>query len=559
MTVTSKPMSRRGLNVGALVLALILLGTACSAPPAPPKPDEAPIARAGPDQDVVLGTLVTLDGSGSIDPEDQVLSYTWSADEGNPSPVVLSNIAITRFTPTQPGHYTYILVVTAGSTSSQPDSMHLMVSGDDNSAPVARAGPDYAATLGGSFFLDATSSTDADGDSLSFLWEALADSDIVSIADSSAAQTQILPLLPGSYTFLLTVSDGALTGTDEITVLVSSEGNVAPVADAGPPQTVAVGTTVMLDGGGSLDADGDPLSYRWSVGNNPGESVALSDSTAVSPDFIPTLLGTYVFGLIVDDGQSASFIDTTTVTVVAQVYAKRSGMIEVPAGGFRMGSEAGLPDETPIHTVDISTFWIDSTEVTAAQYAVCVNGGGCSTPAQRPGCTFGLNERADHPINCVDYAQAVAFCGWAAKRLPTEAEWEKAARGPNDERRFSWGNEDPTFYLITFPEARLLNYNNFTGQTATVGQHPQGISPYGVHNMAGNVLEWVVDWYAPDYYAASPASDPPGPASGEQRVARGGYFLAPRDAVTVTVRIRTQPSTRDPSLGFRCARNQPPP
>jgi formylglycine-generating enzyme required for sulfatase activity len=224
-----------------------------------------------------------------------------------------------------------------------------------------------------------------------------------------------------------------------------------------------------------------------------------------------------------------------------------------------MGSEAGLPDETPIHTVDIGTFWIDSTEVTAAQYAVCVNGGGCTTPAQRPGCTFGLNERADHPINCVDYAQADAFCGWAGKRLPTEAEWEKAARGPNDERRFPWGNEDPNLYLITFPEARLLNYNNFTGQTATVGQHPQGISPYGVHNMAGNVLEWVADWYAPDYYAASPTSDPPGPASGEQRVARGGYFLAPRDAVTVTVRIRTQPNTRDPSLGFRCGRSQPPP
>jgi hypothetical protein len=325
MILVSKPMSRRGLDVGALVLALILLGTACSAPPAPPKPDEAPIVRAGPDQDVVLGTLVTLDGSASIDPEDQVLSYTWSDDESNPSTVVLTNTSIVRFTPTLAGDYTYILVVTAGTASSKPDSMHLTLRGEDNSAPVAQAGPDYAATLGGNFFLDATSSTDADGDSLSFLWEALADADLVSIADSSAAQTQILPLLPGSYTFLLSVSDGALTGTDEITVLVSSEGNVAPVADAGPAQTIAVGTTVRLDGSGSLDADGDPLFYRWSVGNNPGELVALSDSTAVSPDFMPTLLGTYVFGLIVDDGQTTSFIDTTTVTVVAQVYASARG------------------------------------------------------------------------------------------------------------------------------------------------------------------------------------------------------------------------------------------
>ncbi len=559
MMLTSKTVNHRMLDVRAPLLAFILFGAACSSPPAPPKPDEAPVAQAGPDQDVTLGTLVTLDGSGSTDLEDQVLSYVWSADESNPSTVVLTNTSIVRFTPTQPGDYTYILVITAGSTSSKPDSMHLTLRGDDNSTPVARAGPDYAATLGGSFFLDASSSTDADGDSLSFLWETLADPEIVSIADSSAKQTQILPLLPGTYTFLLSVSDGVLTGTDEITVLVTSEGNVAPVADAGPPLTVAVGTIVRLDGSGSLDADGDSLSYRWSVGNNPGEPVTLSDSTAVSPDFTPTLLGSYVFGLIVNDGISASLLDTTMVTVVAQVYAKRSGMIEIPAGGFRMGSESGLAGETPVHTVDISTFWIDSTEVTAVQYAVCVNGGGCTTPAQRPGCTFGLDERADHPINCVDFAQAETFCGWAGKRLPTEAEWEKAARGPHDERRFPWGNEDPNLYLITSPEARLLNYNNVTGETAAVGQHPDGVSPYGVHNMAGNVMEWVADWYAPDYYAVSPTSDPPGPASGQQRVARGGHFLAFREVVTVTVRNRTQPATSDPVIGFRCGRTEPPP
>jgi hypothetical protein len=98
------------------LLAFILFGAACSSPPAPPKPDEAPVAQAGPDQDVTLGTLVTLDGSGSTDPEDQVLSYVWSADESNPSTVVLTNTSIVRFTPTQPGDYTYTLVDTDGST-----------------------------------------------------------------------------------------------------------------------------------------------------------------------------------------------------------------------------------------------------------------------------------------------------------------------------------------------------------------------------------------------------------------------------------------------------------
>jgi formylglycine-generating enzyme required for sulfatase activity len=555
MMLISKPMSRSWF----CALALVFICCACSTPPAPPKPDEPPVASAGPDQDVPLGTLVTLDGSSSADPDGQVLSYTWSADQDNPMQVVLTSTSIVRFTPTLPGQYTFILVVTAGAIASTPDSLQLNVTGGDNNAPIAQAGPDYAAALGNSFFLDASASTDSDGDSLSFLWEALADPGVVSIADSASAQTQITPLLPGTYTFLLRVSDGVTTSTDDITVLVTSEGNVAPVANAGVPQTVAVGTPVVLDGSGSLDADGDTLAYRWFVGNNPGEPVALSDSTAVSPDFVPNLLGTYVFGLIVDDGSSASLLDTTAVTVVAQVYAKRSGMIEIPGGPFRMGSEAGLAGETPVHTVDVSTFWIDSTEVAAAQYSLCVNDAGCTTPTQRTGCTFGLNERANHPINCVDFDQAAAFCAWADKRLPTEAEWEKAARGPNDERRFPWGDDDPNFYLISFPEARLLNYNNITGETHPVGQHPDGVSPFGVHNMAGNVMEWVTDWYDPVYYDSSPSKDPSGPSSGEQRVARGGHFLGSREVVTVSVRNRTQPSTRDPILGFRCASTLPPP
>lgn len=554
-----KLMSRNRFGVVSCALVWLGLMAACSTPPAPPKPDEVPLAQAGADQSEPLGTTITLDGSASSDPDDQLLSYAWSAASDNPAQVVLTSTSVVRFTPTAAGSYVFVLVVTAGAASSAPDSMQLTIRGGDNSAPVAQAGPDYASALGNSFFLDASGSSDAEGDSLSFLWEVLADPTVITIVDSSAAQTMITPLLPGTYTFLLHVSDGTLSTTDEVTVLVTSEGSVAPIAMAGPPQTAAVGTSVRLDGSASLDADGDALTYRWSVGNNPGEPVALSDSTAASPDFMPNLLGTYVFGLIVDDGVSSSLLDTTVVTVVAKVYAKRSGMIEIPAGSFVMGSEAGLAGETPVHSVDISTFWIDSTEVAAAQYGLCVNDGGCTTPAQRPGCTFGLEERANHPINCVDFAQAEAFCGWAGKRLPSEAEWEKAARGPNDERRFPWGDEDPNLFLISFPDARLLNYNNIIGDTSPVGQHPDGASPFGVHNMAGNVMEWTADWYDPDYYAVSPAADPAGPTSGEQRVARGGHFLGSREVVTVSVRNRTQPTTRDPILGFRCASTSPPP
>lgn len=561
----AKPLSRRRLSGRHSLrpvlswLAVALWSAACSTPPAPPKPDEAPLAHAGPDQDVELGTLVTLDGSASTDPEGSVLSYQWGQADDNPSTVVLTSTSIVRFTPTAAGTYTFFLVVGADESVSLADSMQLIVRGAQNQPPIARAGPDYAAALGGaSFFLDGSGSSDADGDSLRFLWQSLGDPAAVTIVDSSAAQTQISPVLPGTYTFVLTVSDGQQEHDDEITVVVTTEGNVAPTADAGATQTVAVGSVVTLDGSASLDADGDALTYLWSIGNNPGERVNLTDSTAIAPSFSPNLLGRYVFGLIVSDGKNQSLLDTTVVVVVPQIYTKREGMIEIPAGQFRMGSEAGLAGETPVHTVELSTFWIDSTEVTTAQYATCVSENGCSRPTQRPGCNFGLDERADHPINCVDYTQAASFCGWAGKRLPTEAEWEMAARGPNDERRFPWGDEDPNLFLISFPEARLLNFANFTGSTAPIGQHPDGISPYGVHNMAGNVMEWVADWYDPNYYASSPAMDPTGPETGEQRVARGGHFLASREVVTVSVRNRTQPDTQDPILGFRCARAEPP-
>jgi formylglycine-generating enzyme required for sulfatase activity len=234
-------------------------------------------------------------------------------------------------------------------------------------------------------------------------------------------------------------------------------------------------------------------------------------------------------------------------------------MIEVPSGPFDMGSEAGLAGESPVHTVIVSTFWVDSVEVTAGQYTLCVNDGDCTSPGQQPGCNFGLQERSDHPINCVDYAQAASFCGWAGKRLPTEAEWEKTARGPNDARRYPWGDDDPNLLLISNPSLQLINFNNLFQTTVSVGQHPDGRSPYGVHNLGGNVMEWVADFYDPDYYASSPTTDPLGPASGEQRVARGGHFLATPQAATATVRNRTATGTQAPVLGFRCASTEAPP
>ncbi|MEE2657200.1 MAG: SUMF1/EgtB/PvdO family nonheme iron enzyme [Candidatus Latescibacterota bacterium] len=540
-------------------VSFCLLAFACSSPPAPNKPDEPPVADAGTDQSVAVSASVILDGSGSTDPELGPLSYQWSAAESNPSTVVLTTSPQVRIKLNDPGVYVFYLTVSAGSATSTPDSVRVTVTGGENSAPNAVAGPDYIASLGSSFFLDGSGSTDTEGDSLSYTWAVVAQGAEISIADSTAPQTEIDPLSTGAYTFRLTVSDGALTGTDEITITVTEATNLAPIADAGANQTVRVGTAVTLDGGASSDPEGASVSYRWLVGNNPGESVTLSDSTFATPSFIPNLLGSYVFGLKVSDGTNVSLQDTVVIRVVTQTYARRSGMIEIPEGSFTMGSASGQSDEAPLHTVRVAAFWVDSVEVTAAEYSLCVRDGDCATPGEQPDCNFGLDERADHPINCVDWAQAEAFCNWADKRLPTEAEWEKVARGPNDERRYPWGDEDPNLLLITFPTLQLLNYNALSRSTSKVGQHPDGISSYGVHNLGGNVMEWVEDWYGRDYYQTSPTRDPSGPATGEQRVARGGHYLAPREAVTVSIRVRNQPGTRDPTVGFRCARTEAPP
>ena len=246
--------------------------------------------------------------------------------------------------------------------------------------------------------------------------------------------------------------------------------------------------------------------------------------------------------------------------MVERLFERRGGMIEVPAGQFVMGSdsEAAFSGETPAHAVDLATFWIDSVEVATAQYQLCVDDGACDSAGQRPGCNAGRNDRGDHPVNCVTWEQASTFCNWVRKRLPSEAEWEKAARG-DDERRFPWGNDDPGLMLLGDPGLRLLNYNDILGTTDVVGTHPAGRSYYGAQNMAGNVMEWTADYFASDYYGRSPVRDPSGPDEGSLRVARGGFFnIGFPEALTTTVRNAFPPAQSDPGIGFRCARTDPP-
>jgi serine/threonine-protein kinase len=194
-------------------------------------------------------------------------------------------------------------------------------------------------------------------------------------------------------------------------------------------------------------------------------------------------------------------------------------LLYVPAGPFTMGNDNGQPDEKPAHMVYLDAFWIDQTDVTNKMYALCVSAGACTSPSQtgsfRHSSYYGNSEFDDYPKIYVSWNDATAFCKWADRRLPSEAEWEKVARG-TDGRIYPWGNDAPN--------DTLLNYNQNVGDTTAVGTYPKGASPYGALDMAGNVWEWVNDLYSSTYYQSSPSSNPPGPASGQYRVLRGGAW-----------------------------------
>lgn len=233
-----------------------------------------------------------------------------------------------------------------------------------------------------------------------------------------------------------------------------------------------------------------------------------------------------------------------------------AAMVFVPAGEFLRGSDDGESDEKPTRQVYVDAFAIDRTEVTVDAYAACVRAGACSKPScSSPDANWGVAGRGQHPVNCVDWTQADTYCRWAGKRLPTEAEWEKAARG-TDGRTYPWGNQAPSCrYAVMNDGGKGCGEE----RTWAVGSKPAGASPYGALDMSGNVWEWVSDGYSSSAYAgAASARNPKGPSSGSLRVFRGGSFgVGDAAALRAAYRLYVAPSYAGDYLGFRCARSMP--
>ncbi len=276
---------------------------------------------------------------------------------------------------------------------------------------------------------------------------------------------------------------------------------------------------------------------------------------------------------------------TPIPTPIPTPMACPSGMLPIPGGKFYMGSDErdALDFERPAHQVTLRPFCVDEFEVSLDRYKLCSDNGECKrAPRENEWDGISDKERAafdplcnardpekkgKHPINCVDFSMAQKFCEWEKKRLPTEAEWEFSARGP-DGRKYPWGDESPAAGHLNACGKECVAWGKAHGQkleamyeaddgfanTAPIGSFAQGRSRYGVQDVVGNVWEWTADWYSP--YGPKEQDDPKGSDTGERRVIRGGAWNGSEPAwVRPTFRYHDVPTKRSYGIGFRCAKS----
>jgi eukaryotic-like serine/threonine-protein kinase len=311
---------------------------------------------------------------------------------------------------------------------------------------------------------------------------------------------------------------------------------------------VALASVLLMVWNRSQDAQLEPTQTEAQIAAVPTEPPATAEPSTpiIELSVTPVMILTSTF--------------TPEPIEIATREASKDNMVQVhiPAGEFNMGLDGGDDNEKPMHTVYLDEYWIDRTEVTNAQYALCVAAGNCEKPEDlesQPSSLFIDKNLADHPVVFVDWNQAKAYCTWAGRRLPTEAEWERAARG-TDERIYPWGVDfDGTKVnycdVNCWASWKDSSNNDGYGTTSPVGTFPDGASPYGALDMAGNAYEWVLDWFS--LYTSEYQNNPIGPVSGSEHVLRGGSWGD--DILHLRIVLRTdEPSDfRRDFIGFRCA------
>ena len=215
---------------------------------------------------------------------------------------------------------------------------------------------------------------------------------------------------------------------------------------------------------------------------------------------------------------------------------------QIPAGWFLMGENSGRKSNQPQRRVYLDNYEIQVTEVTRSDFAAFI----AATGYQAPGWTHGMPEENDLPVVGVLWEDADSYCRWLGMRLPTEAEWEKAARG-SDGRKYPWGDK--------WDDQKANTLESSLDELLPVGSFPEGISPYGILDMAGNAAEWIADYFDPNYYTYAPDRNPPGPEVIMDRVLRGGSFAGPANYATTFFRDSSHSVRPNDRVGFRCAKS----
>ncbi len=313
----------------------------------------------------------------------------------------------------------------------------------------------------------------------------------------------------------------------------------------------------------SLDAPISQSTVVLEIGEAALADPTISTKTLSTKEAVTAMADNNIVALPIE-----TIVPETKKMVISVNEIDQAEMVFIPTGEFVMGSDPETDryfwgSESPPHTVQMDGYWIYRYEVTNAMYQLCDDADVCSRPKSTASRTrdsyYGNPEYDNYPVIHVTYGDASTYCNWVGGRLPTEAEWERAARGDEGDRTFPWGDTAAEGIQANFcdygcPESGgSHNQQDGYGETAPVGSYPAGISPFGLFDVAGNVWEWVFDYFSDDYYVVSPDENPIGPATSAYRVIRGGGWSNPSSGVRVVQRSGLSPSKNLDTLGFRCA------